>query len=115
MAFSETELAKVHKTMAAFIEKHRPPEHLREKVDLAYRVTDQAVEIFEIRPRWNKPKEKQEEAVAKARYFKSRDNWTVYWERADLKWHIYEPNAEVKSLSAFLSVVEKDEYGCFFG
>ena len=115
MALTETEIAKIHKTMAAFIAKHRPPEHLRDKIDIAYRLTDQCIEIFHIRPRFNKPKEKHEEFVPKARYFRSRDTWTVYWQRADLQWHIYEPNAEVKSLSAFLSVVEKDQYGCFFG
>jgi hypothetical protein len=33
----------------------------------------------------------------------------------DLKWHGYESNLEVKSLEAFFGVVERDEFGCFFG
>ena len=35
--------------------------------------------------------------------------------RRDLKWHGYEPNLEVKSLEAFLNVVDRDELCCFFG
>ena len=115
MAFSEIELARIHKTMFLFIERVRPPAHLRDQLDIAYRVSDQAVEIFEVRPRWDRPTQKQELSVARARYFKSRDRWTIYWQRADLKWHIYEPDAEAKSLGAFLAVVERDEHGCFFG
>jgi len=34
---------------------------------------------------------------------------------ADLKWHRYDPDPEVKSIEEFLALVEKDEYGCFFG
>ena len=35
--------------------------------------------------------------------------------RRDLKWHSYEPFPETKLFEAFLAVVERDEYGCFFG
>ena len=35
--------------------------------------------------------------------------------RRDLKWHGYEPTPEVHSLEAFLNVVDRDEYCCFFG
>jgi hypothetical protein len=34
---------------------------------------------------------------------------------AVLKWHRYDPDPEVKSIEEFLALVEKDEYGCFFG
>jgi Protein of unknown function (DUF3024) len=53
--------------------------------------------------------------IAKAQYVKSRAVWKVYWQRADMKWHSYEPQAEVKSLEEFVTVVEVDEYYCFFG
>ena len=35
--------------------------------------------------------------------------------RSDLKWHGYEPNPEVDDLSDFLSIIEEDKYGCFWG
>ena len=112
---NETEKKRVEDAVAAFVAKRRPPEHLRSQVDLAFRFDGRYVEIFEIRPRRNKPSEKIEEAVARARYFKSRGEWAVYWQRADMKWHKYPPASEVKTIQAFLKVVGEDEYGCFFG
>jgi hypothetical protein len=41
--------------------------------------------------------------------------WKVFWKRADLKWHGYEPTAAVPSIEQFLAVVDADPYGCFFG
>jgi len=75
----------------------------------------QSIEIFEIRPRWDDPQEIMENPVAKAVYVKTRGVWKIYWQRADLKWHGYEPYPEAKSLEEFLQVVESDEYACFFG
>ena len=59
--------------------------------------------------------EKIEESVAKATYVKSRNIWKIFWQRADLKWHRYQPDPEVKTLEEFLYVVERDEYCCFYG
>jgi len=101
--------------MAKFIERIRPPAHIRDQLDFIYRLEKQSVEIFEVRPLWRNPKEKTEQPVAKATFKKIQEIWKVYWHRADGKWHRYEPKAEVKTLSQFLSVIEKDEYGCFFG
>ena len=75
----------------------------------------QSVEIFEIRPLWNDPRQKIEEAVAKATYVKKQNVWKVYWQRADRRWHRYDPDPEVDTLKAFLGLVDRDEYGCFFG
>ena len=115
MAFSEFEIKRLQKIVGRYIEKNRPPEHLREQVDLSFKIKGQSVEIFEIRPIWNNPKEKMEEPVAKATYVKSRKLWKVYWQRADLKWHRYDPDPEVDSIEEFLEVVENDDYACFFG
>ena len=115
MAFSEFEIKRLQKIVGRYIEKNRPPEHLREQVDLSFKIKGQSVEIFEIRPIWNNPQEKMEEAVAKATYVKSRKLWKVYWQRADLKWHRYDPDPEVDSIEEFIEIVENDDYACFFG
>jgi len=115
MAFSEFEIKKYEKIVGAYVESHRPPPHIRDKLDIGFRVQGQSVEIFEIRPGWQDPKKKIEEAVAKATYVKRQLLWKVYWQRADLKWHLYEPNPEVATLEEFLQVVEADEHACFFG
>lgn len=73
------------------------------------------VKLGEVQPVWRgAPGEKMEHPVAKATYVKSQAIWKIYWQRADLKWHRYEPDAEVGSLETFLAVVEKDEFGCFY-
>ena len=115
MAFSEIGKKRVEKAAEAYLERNRPPAHIRDKVDMGYRVSNQSLEIFEIRPLWSSPKEKIEEQVAKATYVKKTDTWKIYWQRQDLKWHRYDPDPEVDTVEEFLSIVEKDEYCCFFG
>ena len=112
---NDIERKRIENAVATFVASRRPPLHLRDQVDLSFRFDGRSVEIFEIRPRWDNPAQRVEEAVAKARYLKSRDKWLVYWQRADLKWHKYGPVPEVGTLEAFLDLVDRDEYACFFG
>jgi hypothetical protein len=112
---NDIERKRIENAVAAFVAKRRPPVEVRDQVDLSFRFDGRNVEIFEIRPRWNNPAQRVEEAVARARYLKSRDTWLVYWQRADLKWHKYGPTPEVSTVEAFLDLVDQDEYACFFG
>ena len=68
-----------------------------------------------IRPLWKNQEEKIEEAVAKATFVRRQNKWKVYWQQADFKWHRYDPDPEVDSVEEFLAIVDRDEYGCFFG
>lgn len=115
MALNEFEIKQVERAVAGFMERRRPPEHIRPELDFGYRLTGQSLELFEVRPRWDKPSEKMEHAIAKATYVKRNETWKVYWQRADLKWHRYDPYPEAKSAEEFLAVVEEDKYACFFG
>jgi hypothetical protein len=51
------------------IEQHRPPPHIRNEVDLSYRIKDQSIEI---RPLWNNPQKIIEEMIAKTTYVEKR-------------------------------------------
>jgi len=116
MAISEIETKRYEKIVARYIEGRRPTPHIRPQLDFGFRITNQSVEIFEIRPVWKgAPGEKIELPVAKATYVKRHDLWKLFWQRADLKWHRYDPDATVDSLEEFLAVVERDEYCCFYG
>lgn len=115
MAISEFEIKRCEKELEKFMEAKRPPVHIRDKVDLRYRITGQSVEIFETRPRFGKPDEKMEEAVAKTTFVKTQNVWKVYWMRQDLKWHSYPPAPEVRYFEEFLDLVREDAHGCFFG
>ena len=75
MALSEFEIKKCEKVVGEFVKKRRPPAHIRNELDLGYRVEEQSVEIFEIRPMWRNPDKKIEEAVAKTTYVKTKKTW----------------------------------------
>ena len=115
MALGEFEQKRAEKVVAAFLQRRKPPPHIRSKLDFGYRIKKQSVELFEVRPRWNKPTEKLEHPVAKVTYVRATGLWKVYWMRADLKWHSYEPTPQVGSLEKFLALVDEDKHACFFG
>ena len=112
---TEFDTKRCEKLVSEFIERRRPPAHIRAKLDLAFRISGQSVEIFEVRPNWRDETNIREHPIAKATYNQSNRKWKVFWRRADLKWHRYEPNGEVTRIEDFIEVVDKDEHGCFFG
>lgn len=115
MTLSEFEIKRYEKIVGQYIEKRRPPMEVRDQVDLAFRIEKQSVVIFEIREVWNDRERKNEIPIAKATYVKKTNSWKIYWQRADMKWHRYEPTPETKKIDEFLAVLEKDEHCCFWG
>ena len=115
MAFNEFELRKYQQILDKYIERIRPPENIRKELDISYKIINQSVVIYEIRPQYNNPKMIRNIEIAKTTYVRTQDIWKIYWMRSDLKWHGYEPNPEVDDLSDFLSIIEEDKYGCFWG
>lgn len=102
-------------TMDAYLASVRPPVEIRPNLDLGYELNGQSVILFEIRPSWREPHEIQKHSYAKATFVQSRNNWKVYWMRSSLKWDAYDPKPTVKTLRAFLKLVEEDTYACFKG
>jgi len=115
LALNDIERKRIEKAVSAFVEKRRPAPHIRPKLDFGFRVSGQSVELFEIRPQWDRPSVKRESSFAKATFVRTKGMWRVFWKRADLRWHGYEPVPVVAAIEDFLSVVQKDKYGCFFG
>lgn len=115
MAFNDLEKQRIKNAMAEFLAKRRPPTHVRSELDIGYHLTGQSVEIIEIRPQWDNPSILYERSFAKATYLRTQNVWQVFWKRADLRWHGYEPALTVKSFEEFLLTVNADPYGCFFG
>lgn len=115
MAFSAEEQTAHESVMAPFLNRRRPPEEIRDEVDLNYRIEEQSVIIFEIRSTMTDRSEKIESPVSKATYVRTKDHWRVFWMQSDLKWHRYEPAPTADTLREVLDLVEADEYGCFWG
>ena len=107
--------AEVIEACENLLQKRRPPEEMPHKVDLAYRIDKQSVLIFEIRSRWDKPKEFFESPVAKTTWGSSKNHWRIFWMRSDLKWHEYKPVPTVKTIYDFIELVDQDSLCCFWG
>jgi hypothetical protein len=115
MGLSEFERKRFEKAVSKFIDSRRPPPEIRAELDLGFRLEQQSVEIINTSPDRQNPNETMENSVAKATYVKSANEWRIYWQRADLKWHRYEPHPTASSIEEFLEVVNQDDRGCFFG
>ena len=115
MALSEHERYRFEKPIKAYVEARRSPPHIRPELDIGYRFNNQSIELFELRPAFKRPAEIIEHPIAKAIYVKSTNTWKIYWMRADLKWHSYDPKPYVKTIEEFLALVDQDKHACFFG
>ena len=115
MAFTEIEQARNSKALKWFIEKRRPPEHIRTQLDIGYAVVGHTVDVFEIRPDWQDKSTTRHTPVARAKFVRTKDHWKLYWMRRDLKWHAYEPDEVHSTLMSALKTIDTDAYCCFFG
>ena len=114
MAFTEIELFKIKKIVGTLCEK-RSPVHIRDQLRVEYKIQNQDVIIFEVRPQWNDPKKQIELPFAKLKFVQSRYLWKLYWQRADMKWHKYEPFESSRDLAELVKEIDTDQHGCFFG
>ena len=115
MAFTDEERARNLAALKWFVERRRPPAHIRPELDIGYAVVGHVVDLYEIRPDWMDRHSTRHTPVARLRFVRSRNEWRLYWMRRDLRWHAFEPAATHPTLRAALEVVEADEYRCFFG
>ncbi len=118
------ELSKITTALESYIAKNRPPENIRDQLDIAYKIEGQSVYILEVRPHYDfssgefridSSKGKMEIPVAKTTYIKAQNHWKIFWLRGNDKWYSYDPQPIVKSIDEFIKIVEKDEYHCFWG
>ena len=115
MAFTEFESRVNETAIAAFMARRRPPEHIRPRLDLAYEQKGQVFEFFSIYPGLGAKKTLIHNPVARIRFIRTQDIWQLYWKRADMKWHLYEPSHQHTTLASALQTVDEDKYCCFWG
>lgn len=115
MAFSIQQQLEIIEVMENYLDRIRPEEEIRKKLDFGYRVERQSVYIVEIHPMWNNPEKIHESRVAKATWVKTQSVWKVFWRRANLKWETYPPCPFVDTLAEFVDLVEEDRHHCFWG
>ncbi|WP_276372907.1 DUF3024 domain-containing protein [Chryseolinea sp. H1M3-3] len=115
MAVDNQHVLDIIEVMEAFLERKRPPEHIRPKLDIGYKIEGQSIIVHEIRPLWNDASKIIYPEVAKATFVKAKNHWKVFWLRANLKWYPYDPQPTVKTLKEFVKIIEEDKHGCFGG
>lgn len=116
MAFTDSEIAE-HLALLedSFWARRRPDVSLREQIREGQRLSNQSIELFYLRPAYRRPDEFTETPIAKLQFVRERNVWKLFWKRADLKWHGYQPRPEVPTLAEGLRIIDEDACGCFFG
>lgn len=114
MALSDIELKRIEKVVGEFC-RRRSPDEFKDKLSIGYKMAGHEVLIYERRPKWDDPQNFIELPVAKLRYTRTTNVWHLYWQRANMRWVAYEPYAQDRDIGALVRVIDRDEYGCFFG
>jgi hypothetical protein len=114
MAYSEIEIQRIKNSVGEMC-RRRSPVQYKDQLEYIFEINGQSVSIYEIRPRWDNPREKTKLGVARFKYIRSQKQWRLYWMSRDLKWHLYDPDEMPKTLEALVRVVDKDQHGAFFG
>jgi hypothetical protein len=112
--FRDLELKRIDNTVGALCRRRTRPE-LADQLRFVYEVERQSVIIFVERPDWRDPSKRIRNPAAKFRFVRTTGLWTLYWMRADLRWHAYRPARPTAKLATLVGVVDRDQYCAFFG
>lgn len=115
MAFSELDLARIHKTVGAMVNRRQPPAAMQDQLRLELEIDGHRVRVWTVRPRWNEPTQITRSAVAQFTYTATTRRWTLYWMRRDLKWHAWPTNENITDLATLVRIVDEDVDGAFWG
>lgn len=53
--------------------------------------------------------------IAKATYRKATDDWKLFWQKRDLKWHGYEIDMVHEDIESVFKAINEDSCCCFWG
>jgi len=95
--------------------RDRIPAQIKNELELIYRTKGHDVTLFEKRPDWDDPNATMEIPVAKLKYVRTKNEWRLYWQRRDLKWHAYELLSSSSDPKELVDEIDEDPYCCFFG
>ncbi len=120
MAFDDLMIKRIERTLIPYMEKWRPAPNVRDQVDVGYEIDmkGQRILLYEQRPRFGMRNETMRLPVALIRWYKSRNEWVLYWKRSNGRWAHYDPPdlpASFERLDDVLAVIDADPYGCFWG
>jgi Protein of unknown function (DUF3024) len=112
MPIPETDLHRI-RTWAA---NHSPVE-VRSQVWVELDITSTAVTVYECRPYW-RPEGNQSPTrspVARCKWNNNTKQWTLYWQRRDLKFHIWPHLDPQPTIATLLAEIDDHSNGAFWG
>jgi len=114
MSFTNLEIQLIHKLVGEFCQR-RIPNHVKDQIRLSYTIGNHQIVISEERSIRDGSSEWIVLEIAKLRYVRARDEWQLYWKRANGKWWPYEPQTGSRTLAALIKEIDLDSNGCCFG
>jgi len=85
MALTTEQINDIILMMDNFIKQHRPAPDIRHSLDIDWRIEDQSVYLFEIRPQWDNKEIFHRHDYAKATWVQSQKHWKIFWMRENLE------------------------------
>ena len=95
----------------------RVPLHVRNQVQLSFRMEGHLVTLFEKRVSFQDRSRWIDIDIARFRYYKNRNQWVLFWRDSKRRqgWHRYEDIKAGPSIEPLLAEVDKDPTGIFWG
>lgn len=111
-ALPETDVVHVQRWCAA-----RVPEHARDQVRVECDVGPGHLTIMECRAPWRADlgPDWTRFPIARLRYTKTTQSWTLYWRDRNLRFHRYNQLAPATHVSALLEEIQRDPTSIFWG
>lgn len=114
MVFSEIILKRIDKTVGELCRELSPTE-FSDQVWYHYKIHQNMITLFECRPHWKDKTLITEKGVAMIKYIGSKNIWQLYWQRANMKWSLYEPAQHCTNIEDIVRELRADADHCFFG
>jgi hypothetical protein len=108
----DTDLHRVR----TWAEHHTPPE-IRSRLWVELDITTTAVTVYECRPSWQPDQNPapMRDPVARCRWNNTTKRWTLYWQRRDLKFHIWPHLDPQPTITPLLAEIDDHSNGAFCG
>ncbi len=112
MPIPETDLHRIKRWAG----DHTPPE-VRHEVWVEFDITNTHITVMECRPDWEDPKSNptMRHQVARCRWNNTTKQWTLYWQRRDLKFYIWPHLDPQPSIARLLAEIDDHSNGAFLG
>ena len=115
MPLPPDQLQECLRAVGKFLLKRMPPPDLRDRLDYRVDINNLECIVSAVRPAFDDKTRRITHPLAKAKWVGTRQVWRLFWMRADLKWHAYEPMPEAKTMKKVMDAIDRDSHCCFFG